>query len=350
MTTTAQPGNPPPLAAARATAEIRKAGHLVAKEAGGSTVADFFESNKGTIKALLPSHITPERMLKIALGALRTTPKLMECTIQSLFGAVVVCAQLGLEPNTPQGHIYLIPFGNKKKGTTEVQIVVGYKGLIDLARRSGQIISLSARVVHKNDQFDLDYGTADEIVHKPRLDGERGDIIGVYAVAKLQGGGVQFEFMSTHEINQVRDASQGYQTAKRFNKTDSPWMAHWEEMAKKTVIRRLTKYLPMSIELANAAALDERSAADRSQGLDTVLDGTFTVMADGDVDQTEGVAAVEEAKTLEHDPETGEVFDAEPANEERGAKPAATKAAPKPPVNKPAPTEDLSDDNLFGNT
>lgn len=293
-------------ATGRSLAELRQAGRQVAKQAGGSTVAAFFDANKETLKALLPAHMTPERMMKIALGALRTTPKLMDCTIESLFGAVVVCAQMGLEPNTPQGHIYLIPFGNSRKQTTEVQIVVGYKGLIDLARRSGQIESLSARVVHERDVFDIDYGTSDCITHKPFLAGERGRITGFYAVAKLKGGGVQFEFMSAAEVNAVRDASQGYKTAKRFNNQNTPWITNYEEMGKKTVIRRLAKYLPMSIELANAVALDGRAEAAETQGLDRVLDGDFSVVGD------DAPAPQDDDVPTDHDPQTGEVFEQRP--------------------------------------
>lgn len=342
-------GKPPPLAAARTPEDIRKAGKLVAKQAGGNTVAAFFQANKETLKSLLPQHMQPERMLKIALGALRTTPKLMNCSIESLFGAVVVCAQLGLEPNTPQGHIYLIPFENKRKGSTEVQIIIGYKGLIDLARRSGQIESLSARVVHKNDVFDIDYGTADTITHKPKIDGDRGPIIGFYAVAKLKGGGVQFEFMSVHEVNAVRDGSQGYQTAKRYNNTNTPWITHYEEMGRKTVIRRLTKYLPMSIELATASTLDERAAMGDAQGLDRVLDGDFTVVGDG------GEASAEDAEAetgsrprseTPHDPETGEVYEHAglPADE----RPQTPRAAHKQKSNPPSAGDD--DDEMFAAT
>lgn len=279
-----------------ALTRLRQSGKMIAKDAGGKTVADFFEMNKTTIQAVLPAHMTPDRMLKIALRALRTTPKLMGCTVESLFGAVVTCAQLGLEPNTPQGHIYLIPFENKRKGITEVQIVIGYKGLIDLARRSGEIETIAARVAYKGDDFSIEYGTVDEIHHKPNIGaGEPGDPIGVYAVAKLKGGGYQFEWMSVGQINQIRNGSQGYKTAVRFNKQDTPWITHWEEMAKKTVVRRLCKYLPMSIELATATALDDR-AETKTQGLDQVLDGDFTVLAD---DSMEGGD--------EADPETGEI-------------------------------------------
>lgn len=329
MSTTEQQDRPQ-LASARAPEDIRRAGKLVAKQAGGGTVASFFNANKETLKALLPAHMTPERMMKIALGALRTTPKLMDCTIESLFGSVVVCAQMGLEPNTPQGHIYLIPFENRRKQSTEVQIIVGYKGLIDLARRSGQIESLSSRVVHERDEFDIDYGTSDQIVHKPFLRGDRGKIVGFYAVAKLKGGGVQFEFMSVAEVNAVRDGSQGYQTAKRFNKTNTPWISNYEEMGKKTVIRRLTKYLPMSIELANAVALDGRAEGGETQGLDRVLDGDFTVLPDG-----------EEPEAEEGDQGDGVNGDAEPEPqkaETAKSKPAATKPKSEPkPASKPAP-------------
>lgn len=289
-------------------AEIKKAGGLVAKDAGGTLVSDFFEANKDAIKAVLPKHMTADRMTKIALRCLRTTPKLMQCTISSLFGAVITCAQLGLEPNTPQGHIYLIPFENKKKGIMEVQIVVGYKGLIDLARRSGQIVSISSHPVFENDPFEVSFGTDESIMHKPRLDGDRGKIVGFYAVAKLKDGGTQLEFMPASDVNAIRDGSQGYRTAVRFAKPgqslNTPWATNYEEMGRKTVIRRLCKYLPMSIELANAAALDERADRNETQGLGAVIDGAVIdgelTIAPPDEDEAQDEAeapAIEQDKT-----------------------------------------------------
>lgn len=286
--------------AATSVADLRAKGKMVARQAGGSTVSAFFEANKEAIRAVLPQHMTPDRMLKIALRALRTTPKLMDCTIDSLFGAVVSCAQLGLEPNTPQGHIYLIPFENRRKGITEVQIVIGYKGLVDLARRSGEIETIAARVAYKGDDFSIEYGTTDSIVHKPKIDGDAGTPIGVYAVAKLKGGGYQFEWMSVSQINQIRDGSQGYKTAVRFNKTDTPWISNWEEMAKKTVIRRLCKYLPMSIELAAAAALEGRAERGEGQGLSQVLDGIDYNILDSAM-ETEGVPVGEDDTPADQD-------------------------------------------------
>lgn len=269
-------------------AQLKQTSRMVAREAGIGNVKQFFESQKATLAAVLPRHVSPDRMLKIALGALRTTPKLMECTVESLMGAVVQCSQLGLEPNTPLGHAYLIPFEKKKKQgnewvteKVETQIVIGYKGLIDLARRSGQVISISAHAVHANDHFDYAFGLDERLEHRPARS-NRGPVTDFYAVAKLVGGGHAFDVMSTEEVNAIRDASQNYKFARDKSKT--VWGQHYEEMGRKTVLRRLFKYLPVSIELASAAAIDEIGAAGRSQALDTVLDGDYITPADDDSD------------------------------------------------------------------
>ena len=263
-------------------AELKQTSKMVAREAGIGNVKKFFESQKGTLAAVLPKHVGADRMLKIALGALRTTPKLMNCSVESLMGAVVHCSQLGLEPNTPLGHAYLIPFENRKKGVTEVQIVLGYKGLIDLARRSGQIVSIAAHEVCANDEFEYSYGLDETLVHKPAM-GARGPVVAFYAVAKLQGGGHAFEVMSAEQINEIRDNSQNYKFAR--DKKMTVWGQHYAEMGRKTVLRRLVKYLPVSIELAQAAALDELSGAGRSQALDNVLEGDYiTPVGDDDED------------------------------------------------------------------
>lgn len=272
-------------------AKLKETSKMVASQAGMGSVKQFFESQKSTLAAVLPKHVSPDRMLKIALGALRTTPKLMGCTVETLMGAVIQCSQLGLEPNTPLGHAYLIPFENNKKGVTEVQIVLGYKGLIDLARRSGQIVSIAAHEVCEKDSFEYCYGLEEKLEHRPAM-GDRGDIIAFYAVVKLVGGGYAFEVMSHKQIIEIRDASQGWKTAKRYDKTaNTPWGAHFAEMGRKTVLRRLVKYLPVSIELAQAAALDDVSAAGASQALDTVLEGDYITPSEQDddtVDQSTG--------------------------------------------------------------
>lgn len=272
-------------------ADLKKTSKMVASQAGIGQVKAFMESQKATLAAVLPRHVSPDRMLKIALGAMRTTPKLMGCTVESLMGAVVQVSQLGLEPNTPLGHAYLIPFENRQKNTTEVQIVLGYKGLIDLARRSGQIVSIGAHEVCANDHFEYAYGLDERLEHRPAL-GERGEIIAFYAVAKLVGGGHAFEVMSNQQVLDIRDASQGWKQAKRYGKTENtPWGGHYAEMGRKTVLRRLFKYLPVSIELANAAALDDLNARGESQALDNVLDGDYITPAPNDDDDAQVVAA-----------------------------------------------------------
>lgn len=286
-------------------ADLKRTSTMVAKDAGIGSVKKFFESQKATMAAVLPKHMDAERMLKLALGALRTTPKLMQCRTDSLFGSIVQCAQLGLEPNTPLGHAYLLPFENRQKGITEVQIILGYKGLIDLARRSGQIVSIAAHEVCQKDHFEYEYGLDEKLVHRPAL-GDRGPVIAFYAAAKLVGGGYAFEVMSTKQIEEIRDASQNYKFAK--DKTKTVWGQHFVEMGRKTVLRRLFKYLPVSIELATAAALDDRSSRGESQGLDDVLQGDFSVVdpeaesyqagSDEQVDTSTGEITRDEAPAL----------------------------------------------------
>lgn len=247
--------------------ELAAAAKQTAQQAGSATVKKFFEANRGTLEALLPRHFDSERMLKLALGALRTTPKLANASLSSLLGSVVTCAQLGLEPNTPLGHAYLLPFDKREKQgnqwvtvETQVQVIIGYKGMLDLARRSGQIVSIAAHEVCQNDEFVFAYGLNEELVHRPAMK-DRGPVIGFYAVAKLTGGGYSFEFMSVDEVNHIRDKAAEKNRAKKDAAGNpiitGPWADNYVEMGRKTVLRRLFKYLPISIEsLAFASAVD----------------------------------------------------------------------------------------------
>ena len=292
--------------------ELKKKAKLPARQAGGSTVKEFFEANKAAMAAVLPKHVSPERMLRLALTAVRSVPQLMECTTESLMGAVMQCAQLGLEPNTPLGHAYMIPFRNRKANRTDVQVIVGYKGLIDLARRSGQIISLAAHAVYERDEFDFAYGLDERLHHVPAR-GDRGEIVAFYAVAKLRDGGHQFEVMWREDVDRIRDSSQGawtYRNGQRVPKESSPWWTHYEEMGRKTVIRRLAKYLPLSIEMATAVAMDEMVDAGRDQHLDQVLTGEWSVVQE---------AAPEEEAPETITPDTGNnEADAWPRQDEDG--------------------------------
>lgn len=221
----------------------------------------------------MPKHMTAERMMRIALTEVRKVPALGQCNIESFMGAIMQCAQLGLEPGSALGHAYLLPFGNgkAKDGKSNCQLIIGYRGMIDLARRSGQIVSLTARTVHENDTFKYEFGLEETMHHVP-ADGDRGKMTHVYAVAKLKGGGVQFDVMSRADVDKVRSTSKAG--------TNGPWVTHFEEMAKKTVIRRLFKYLPVSIEIQHAVTLDERADAGIDQDNASVLTGDYSVIDD----------------------------------------------------------------------
>lgn len=262
-------------------ATLAKIRGMTAKDAGGGNVAEFFEANKGALLAVLPQHMTPDRMLKTALGAIRTTPALKDCTVASLFGALVQAASLGLEPNTVLGHAYLVPFYNGREGRRDVQLIVGYRGLIDLARRSGQIAGISARAVHEGDYFDAVLGTESRIVHRPLIAADRGPVIAYYAVAERIDGGREVDIMTTAEVLKVRDGSKGYQDARAKGKKH-PWITDEIEMGRKTVARRACKYLPLSVEMAAAVALDERADSDVPQDLHRVIDGTFSLADQAD--------------------------------------------------------------------
>ncbi|MGI9273844.1 MAG: recombination protein RecT [Endozoicomonas sp.] len=234
------------------------------KQKGQLTIKDLLRNNKNTIaQSLENTPLTPERLLTVCMTEIRRTPKLRECTQVSLLGSVIQSAQLGLEPGSALGHCYLIPFFNRKQNVLECQFMLGYRGMLALARRSGHIVNIDARVVYAADEFDLLYGTDTRIIHKPKVNGDRGGVLGVYAVATLQGGGSQLEYMPVEEIFKVRDGSKA--------KNDGPWKTHFEEMAKKTVVRRLFKYLPVSIEALTAVGLDERLDAGLSQNNAAVL-------------------------------------------------------------------------------
>jgi len=239
----------------------------------------------------LPKHVTADRLARIALTEVRKVPALANCDQASFLGAIMQCASLGLEPGAALGHAYLIPFENRRRGITEAQFIIGYRGMIDLARRSGQIVSLEARAVYQADKFRVALGLDPKLDHEPAWDAEdRGPLRFVYAVAKLQGGGVQFEVMSRVEVEKVRAQSKAG--------SSGPWVSHFEEMAKKTVIRRLFKYLPVSIELQRAVGLDEQSEAGLQQ--DNPLTDGLTV----DNDTGEILDADASARDADKKPET----------------------------------------------
>ena len=240
----------------------------VATTAAGEkkSMQSYIKSMEGEIKKALPSVITPERFTRMVLSALSTNPKLAVCTPKSFLGAMMAAAQLGLEPNTPLGQAYLIPY--KNKGVDEVQFQLGYKGLIDLAYRSGEVELVQAHVVYANDTFECEYGLEPKLVHKP-ADKDRGEPIKVYAMFKTKSGGYGFEVMSMDDVRiHAEKYSQAYKTG------FSPWKTNFEEMAKKTVLKKVLKYAPLKSDFVRGVVQDETIKTELAEDMYDVSDTT----------------------------------------------------------------------------
>ena len=217
-------------------------------EAGRATMQAYIKRMEGEIKKALPSVLTPERFTRIVLSALSTNPKLQETTPESFLGAMMTAAQLGMEPNTPLGQAYLLPYYNSKKRCLESQFQPGYKGLIDLAYRSGEVSTIQAHVVYEHDKFSYAYGLEPQLEHVPAM-GDRGSPTHVYAVFRTKDGGYSFGVMS---IDDVRRHAQRY--SKSFE--NGPWQTNFEEMAKKTVLKRVLKYAPLKSDFVRGVSQD----------------------------------------------------------------------------------------------
>ncbi|RKD22429.1 recombination protein RecT [Caminicella sporogenes DSM 14501] len=261
------------------------------------TIKDWIKVMEPEIKKALPSVITPERFTRMALTAISVNPKLAECTPKSFMGALMNAAQLGLEPNTPLGQAYLIPF--KNKGIMEVQFQLGYKGLIDLAYRSGEFANIYAKEVYENDVFEYEFGLEPNLVHKPATK-DRGEVIAYYAVFKLVNGGFGFEVMSKEDIiAHAKKYSQSY------NSKYSPWTNNFDEMAKKTVLKKVLKYAPIKVEFVRQVTEDGTIKSNIAENMsevpnENVFEAEYTVEDADDVneasEQLEGQQTIDDLK------------------------------------------------------
>lgn len=211
------------------------------------TFRALLDRMKPELVKALPKHLDVDRILRIMNTEARRNPKLLEASQTSLLGALMLSAELGLEPG-PLGHCWLIPYYNKKTNMIEVQFQIGYKGYLELIRRSGQLEMIDAEVVYQNDEFEFEYGMQPKLRHKPALS-NRGAPIAVYAIAKLRDGGYAFYVMSVDDVNKIR--------ARSKSPNEGPWVTDWDQMARKTAIRQLAKYLPLSTEVQRAVSVDE---------------------------------------------------------------------------------------------
>lgn len=274
------------------------------------TLKDKYDKVSGLIQSMqpelakaLPAHITPERVARIALTSFRKNPKLMDCTPASLMGTLMESSQLGLVLDGITGEAYPVPFKNNKTGKLECTLIAGYKGLIKLAYNSGVIKSIYARVVHEKDHFEYVLGTEEKIIHNPSTDKDPGPTVAFYSVAHLTSGGVKIEVMHKHEVDKIRNASRG--------KNQAPWTDHYDEMGKKTVLRRNCKTLPASTELQRAVALDEMAEAGVPQNLRAGVD--FVVEDEDDGPET-GRVEVGDLKPPEQQAQSGRTVPGSPSD------------------------------------
>lgn len=212
------------------------------------------------IQSLLGDLITPERFIRLAVQAVRKNPLLAQATKDSLFGAIMVCAQLGLEPNTPMGHAWIIPYYNGKLKAYEAQFQTGYKGLIELAYRGGKVKSIQAYTIYDQDKFEVQFGTNAFVKHEPKIIGERGELLAHYAVVQLDNGYIAFHLMRHDEVLAIRNRSKSYIAFANKKVFDTPWHSDFVAMCQKTVLKQALRTMPMSIaRLAEAIEYDDSS-------------------------------------------------------------------------------------------
>ncbi|MFA5377586.1 MAG: recombinase RecT [Dehalococcoidia bacterium] len=218
---------------------------------------------KSEIMKALPRHMTADKLIRVAMTSIQRSPKLLDCSQQSLLACIMTCAALGLEPDQFLGQAYLVPFWNEKKKCMEAQLIPGYRGYIALARRTGEVQSVSAQVVFQNDHFILKYGLEEILDHSP-AEGDRGEVKGAYVIFRYKDGSYSFDYMPKADIDAIR---------KRSKSADSgPWVTDYGEMAKKTVIKRHAKLAPLSVEFQQAVALEDRANLGETQ-IDLMSDG-----------------------------------------------------------------------------
>ncbi len=230
----------------------------LSKPAPKSDLMALFNSNKmqEMVKKNIPKHLDPERSIQLVTTAITRNPDLAECTPYSLISCLIQSTQLGLEMFDPRGLAYAIPFKNKKTGMKEATFVVGYKGLIDLVWRNNRVSAFYSHNVYEKDFFFEQLGTDQRLEHK-KAEGDRGKIIGSYAVVRYVNGGVDHEYLTVEEMDTVR-------------KNFGVWKDDPEAMYRKTPIRRLSKRIPQSVDIARAVDWEEK--LERGERIDLDID------------------------------------------------------------------------------
>lgn len=216
------------------------------------------------IAAALPPHIPAERFIRVVITAVQGDPALLDADRKTLFEASMRAAQDGLLPDKREGALVIF------KGRVQWMPMIG--GILKKVRNSGELVSIGAHIAYENDRFAYVLGDDERIEHEPKLDGDRGKPRAAYAIAKTKDGGIYREVMSLGEIEKVRKVSRA--------SGNGPWVDWWEEMARKTVLRRLSKRLPMSTDLDDLIRRDDDLYDFSKKGADGQVDRMFKPVAD----------------------------------------------------------------------
>lgn len=203
----------------------------------------------------LPRGVSPQKLAASALRLVKSDPKFSQCNAAQLFGCIFNCFAMGLEPNTPTGQAYILPFNNRRSGRMDAQLIIGYQGYITIARRSGVVTALVARPVHQGDRFEVAYGLEPRLVHEPKLDAGRGEAWAYYACAKVDGEPI-FVVLTREDVDKYR--------ARSMSRNSGPWVSDYDAMALKTAVRRLWTWLPHTDDIANARQLEDLQDTGRS--------------------------------------------------------------------------------------
>lgn len=253
------------------------AANAPAKVTPKQAIRNVVEQNRGAIAASLPSGMNPERFGRLLLTAANTNPGLLQCDPLSFLAAGITAAQLGLEPNDPRGLAYLVPFKGR------VQFIPGARGLMELARRSGQVSSIYAFPVYEGDEFEYELGLNPTLRHVPCGEDDPRKLTHVYAVAKVNGE-PQFVVLPRSKVEEARGRSQTGSQGK------GPWTTDYEAMALKTALKRLCKYLPQTVEMAQAVGADDRTMTLGEIGSVLIEQHDDTLDAESEELPTEGAA------------------------------------------------------------
>lgn len=247
------------------------------------SITQMIEDLKPQLARALPKHVTPDRLARVALTAVRSNPKLGMADAMSLMGAIMTAAQLGLEPNTPLGQCYIIPYKDNKANRVDAQFQMGYKGLIDLAHRSAQYRQITAQKVDEADTFSFTLGLNMDLTHTPAAK-PSGNITHYYAVYHLTNGGYNFTVWSREQVQaHAEKYSKTWDPKAKSFYFGSAWRDSFDSMAEKTVLIDLLRYAPKSVEMNTAVTTDNRTARFSPENESLDIEGDFE-LSDGEAE------------------------------------------------------------------